>query len=248
MRSRAIVMTLAFAWFGFVDTAGAIAPGSVLKRMEASWSEIHRLQMDLWQSAREVLSEETRYYAGAFYLDRSNDFRLDYQEIDSTPPLAATEAASWVQSASFEPHDIFRGNPDFLWHYNRREGTVTKQYLTESGLPPVLQMLAGAQQFIAEEFEDYYYIAAPIPEEEIQGRMTYLLQLKPKGPGKEERVRYDLWIDRENYLPARMRVISAEQQVDIYFMNAAVEKPLPENIFTIVPAPGVRYIDRTTDF
>jgi len=243
-----IMVTLAFAWFGIVDLANAIAPGSVLKRMEASWSEIHRLQMDLWQSAREVLSEETRYYAGAFYLDRSNDFRLDYQEIDSTPPLAATEAASWVQSASFEPHDIFRGNPDFLWHYNRREGTVTKQYLTESGLPPVLQMLAGAQQFIAEEFEDYYYIAAPIPEEEIQGRTTYLLQLKPKGPGKEERVRYDLWIDRENYLPARMRVISSEQQVDIYFMNAAVEKPLPENIFTIVPAPGVRYIDRTTDF
>jgi outer membrane lipoprotein-sorting protein len=236
------------ALLGFMPSADAIAPGSVLKRMEASWSEIHRLQMDLWQSARDVLSEETRYYAGAFYLDRSKDFRMDYQEVDSNSPLAATEAAAWVQSASFEPQDIFRGNPDFLWHYNRREGSVTKQFLTESGLPPVLQMLAGARQFIAEEFEGYYYIAAPIPEEEVLGRMTYLLQLKPKGPGKEERVRYDLWIDRENYLPARMRVISSEQQLDVYFMNAATEKPLPENIFTIVPAPGVRFIDRTTDY
>lgn len=247
MRSLAIVFS-GIALLGGALSANAVAPATVLKRMEASWSETHRLQMDLWQSARDVLGERTRYYAGAFYLDRSKDFRLDYQEVESSTPFSTAEAAAWVQSASFAPQDIYRGNPDFLWHYNRPEGTVTKQFLNESGLPPVLQMLAGAQQFIAEEFQDYYYIAAPIPEEEVLHRKTYLLQLKPKGPGKEERVRYDLWIDQETYLPARMRVISSEQQLDVYFMNAEAEKNLPENIFTILPAPGVRFIDRTMDF
>jgi len=50
--------------------ASAIAVGTVLKRVEKSWNELERWEVDLLQSVELLSEQKTRYYGGILYLLR----------------------------------------------------------------------------------------------------------------------------------------------------------------------------------
>jgi outer membrane lipoprotein-sorting protein len=119
--------------------------------------------------------------------------------------------------------------------------------LTEAGLPPILQALAGTQHFSAEEFDENYYIK-PVVEEAIRDMAAYQLRFTPKGPEKETLVEYDLWVDQERYYPLRLVVRSKEETIAVDFLNARAGQPLPENIFDVRVPESAQWIDKTREF
>jgi len=224
----------------------AIPYSTVLKRIEDRWGQLERFQVDLRQSVRDLIREQERYYVGVLFVLRGDRLRLDYQLMKSDSPRAATAVSAWVASASFSPEDIYLADRDFLIHFDRAAKVAIKQYVAEAALPPIVQALAGTQDFRAEEFEEDYYIK-PVEEEQINEQNTYLLKFTPKGQEKETLVSYDLWVDQESYLPVRLRVRSRDEAVEIDFYSPRTEEPLPENIFDVRLPPDSQLIDQTQE-
>lgn len=224
----------------------AIAPSTVLKRMEERWGQLTRFQADLEQSVQSESRDQERRYWGALYVLRGEMLRLDYQLQLPGGPRAATDVSAWVHSASFSPDHIYLADRDYLVHFDRPSRVVTKQYLAEAALPPIVQALGGARELRADEFRDNYYIK-PVEEGALDGQPTYLLRFTPKGQERESLVHYDLWLNAENYLPVRLRVSSVEEIVEIDFRRVRTEEPLPANIFDVRPPPDSQLIDQTLE-
>ncbi|HEQ60604.1 MAG TPA: outer membrane lipoprotein carrier protein LolA [Firmicutes bacterium] len=224
----------------------AIAPSTVLKRMEERWGQLTRFQADLEQSVQSEGRERERRYWGALYVLRGEMLRLDYQLQPPGGPRAATDVSVWVHSASFSPDHIYLADRDYLVHFDRPSRVVTKQYLSEAALPPIVQALGGTRQLRADEFRDNYYIR-PVEEGVVEGQPTYLLRFTPKGQERESLVHYDLWLNAESYLPVRLRVSSVEEIVEIEFRGVRTEEPLPANIFDVRLPPDSQLIDQTLE-
>lgn len=231
---------------GLCVPCGAIAPSTVLKRVEERWGQLERLQVDLWQSVENLNWEDTRHYAGALYIQYGEQLRLDYQLMNAGALRSATEAPAWIQSASFSPDDIFRADRDYLWHLDRRAQIVTRQYLSQSGLPPLIRMLAGAQQFQSEQFREEYDIR-PVEEEDLYGQPTYQIAFRPKGGQEQIQPYYWLWVHQETYLPVRLQVQSRDESIQVDFFHLRTDDPLPENIFDLRVPQDIQFIDRTLD-
>lgn len=243
--ASAVVFGLMMLFAGSAPSL-AIAPISVLNHMEESWGRLERFQADLHQSVRDLVREQERRYAGALCVQRGEKLRLDYQLLSADAPGAATEAPAGIASASFTPDDIYLADREYLVHFDRAAQVVTRQYLAEAALPPIVQALAGSRQLQAEEFRENYFIK-PVEEGQLAGQPTYLLRFTPKGQEKESLVRYDLWVNEKSYFPVRLRVTSPEEVVEIDFSRFQTEAPLPENIFDVRMSPDSQFIDQTLD-
>ena len=75
--------------------------------------------MDLWQSVQEPGEKGERLYVGALYILRGQKLRLDYQLLSSANRVPATAASSWIDSASFQPDDIYLADADLMLHLDR---------------------------------------------------------------------------------------------------------------------------------
>lgn len=240
------VVNLVALLFIMESAAFAIPYATVLRRMEERWNNLQRYQVDLLQSVEEPVYGDVRYYAGALYINRGDKLRLDYQLLRAKEPPALAVVSEWVNSASFAPDDIYLADKEMMWHHDRRAQVVTMQFLDQSGLPTILQALAGMQMFRAEEFQRNYFIR-PVIEEEMNFQPSYLLRFAPKGEDRDLLSQYDLWVSQENYLPLRLRVVSHDEIVDVYLFNGRPDEPLPQNVFDIRVPDEVHWIDRTKE-
>ena len=227
-------------------SADAISPNALIKRMDERWRKIQQFQAELSQAVEIKGASESSRYIGSLYIQRGSWLRLDFQLMSQERSEDIIGSESIEGFEPFQPDDIYLANPEFMIHYSPREKKVTRQYLWQSGLPPMLQALAGTGHFETEEFKRNYD-KKRVEEEDIQGQPTYLMNFVPKGEQAASLPTYQFWIHRETLLPVRLRVISREEEIDVEFKMCDVEKPLPENIFDIRFPEDVQIIDRTQE-
>lgn len=232
-------------FFTLISTcAYSIAPSILIQKIDKEWSEIQTVEVDLWQKVRSLGEKDKEHYIGFLFADRGRILRLDYCSVTPEEIQQATDVSAFIRSATRVPDDIFLANMDILLHYDRSDSIVTKQYVWQSGLPPMIQALAGIEQFDSEQLREDYDLK-PVVEQSIRGHQTYRLTLLPVKERANVLPSYYLWVDQDSTVPIRLRVLSREEEVEVEFHDVRLNRELPENVFDVTFPPGTRTIDRT---
>ena len=187
------ISIVGFILLFFQSTSYGISAASLLERIGEHWDPIQSYEAQFQQITEPVGENSFEYVGKVYLLQRPNKIRVDF---------FLTEG---IENSATE--EIFSGTPDqwyysdgkVLWFYDREARTVHKDWLSADTLPFFITILAAAENFNRETFQERFYIK-PVVEEEVSGKDSYLMQVREKGYADDEG-EWDLWIDKESHLP-----------------------------------------------
>ncbi|MEX2582639.1 MAG: outer membrane lipoprotein carrier protein LolA [Gemmatimonadota bacterium] len=192
------------------------AANDILERAEQVYLAVRSMEADFTQRVYVPLLDDDISSRGRIYHRAPDRFLMRFT--DPEGDLIVTDGQyAWMYYPSNDP------------------GQVMRARLAEGGQQVDLQ-----REFLSDATERYS--ATRTGSEQVGGRNTHALTLRPRGPSPYTQVR--LWVDAETFLVRRFQITEANESVRTLEMsNLRTNVELSDALFSFTPPPGAQVIE-----
>jgi len=223
------------------ESAYAIHPATVLKKMEKDWNAVDTLRARVTQIYRSEGERDETVYTGVLSVRRPRCLRFDFNR-------SATPEVTFASPEATADFTVFTTNGEFLYEFDRTENTLSQDTIEGLNALPFLKAVAGIEGFSEERFNEEFYVVSPVLEERAGSAAAYLLRVRPRPRYAERHDAFDLWVGSEDSLPRKILLYLPQQTVEVRLEGYVVNQPIPIEEFEVNLPPGIQYLRRAEQF
>jgi outer membrane lipoprotein-sorting protein len=231
---------------------------TVFKEMERKWRDIETFHARIVQVHRDRVDHVVARYEGEMWLHRPHQIRINYRRTLGDPAGAITSAtagaiasatAGAIAGATDYTHIVWAKDPEWIYEYNTRENTLSRDDLKTISSIPFIQAVAGIEAFKEEEFRKKHWVKEPLPVGKYAEEPVYLLRTKPLSVYAGEYHPFDIWLGEQDTVPRLITLYlnqdtDLQETIDIRIKSFEVNPTLPEDLFKVSIPDNVTVVDR----
>jgi len=263
LRNLGLVLAVAFVWDGWLAEVYSAEPKpivdeslkgpyatTVFKEMEQKWREIETFHARIVQVHRDRVDHVVARYEGEMWLRRPHQIRINYRRTSGNPAGAITSAtAHAISGATNYTHIVWAKDPEWIYEYNTRENTLSRDNLKTISSIPFIQAVAGIEAFKEEEFRKKHWVKEPLPVGKYAEEPVYLLRTKPLSVYSNEYHPFDIWLGERDTIPRLITLYlnqdtDLQETIEIRLESFEVNSTLPEDLFKVSIPSDVTVVER----
>ncbi len=215
---------------------------TLFKEMEKKWRDIETFHARIVQTHRDGANRVIGRYEGEMWLDRPNQIRINYRR-------TIGKGADEIGGATGYTHLVWAKDPDWIYEYNVRENTLSRDDMKTISSIPFIQAVAGIEAFKEEEFRKKHWVKDPLLVGEYGTVPVYLLRTKPLSVYAGEYHPFDIWLGQKDTIPRLITLYlnqdtAHQETIDIRIESFEVNPKLPENLFNVSVPSNVTVVER----